>query len=198
MGYKQQADRRGFLEDLYKAQDGICYICQETMPDLSVEHADQSTLQKEGVSLDHVTSRNKGGTQLAGNCLLAHGSCNSRKGNREPDNLEIDYLNKINEFLGWNGTHYIKTEKGKSNQTAHDKIAAERYRRAYKCFVSPITPEECAKIILSRKQYGKWRWQRKQKATKIGFAKRIFRFAFNWVPFFKFMQSCCSKARRSD
>jgi hypothetical protein len=178
MGYKQQAVCRGFLHDMYEIQNHKCYICKEEMP--SPDTVLLKTQECTGVTLDHVVPRIKGGTKLAGNSLLAHGRCNSRKSDRIPTPCELTYLKIVNELLGWNGIHYLNTEKGKENQRVHEIQIKRRFKKADAIFVTPITRNAAAGILLSRKQYGVFRWRQKQKES-ILWRKRIVKYVTDWV-----------------
>jgi hypothetical protein len=148
---------------MYTAQNSKCYICKTEMPDPDLVL--DKTKQGAGVTLDHVTPRIKGGTKLAGNSLLAHGSCNSSKGGRAPTPCELTYLKIINELLGWNGAHYTGTKKGKENQRVHELQVKRKFKRANAIFVAPITRQGAASILLTRKQYGVFKWHQKQKVS---------------------------------
>jgi len=63
---------------LFRMQKGQCYICREE-------------LGKRAYNFDHVVPRASGGKNGM-NRLLAHNTCNSQKGAREPTQAERDYL----------------------------------------------------------------------------------------------------------
>ena len=133
MGFKQFAASHGFLHELYAAQNKICYICRKEMPEPDAV----GILQCESVTMDHVTSRNKRGGNK-GNFLLAHGRCNSSKGNRAPTPCELTYLAIVNDYLGWDGSYYMKTEKGVKLCLSEAKRAQERLDAANAIIVLPI------------------------------------------------------------
>jgi len=53
---------------LFKLQNGRCILCGKGM-------------KKNKITLEHLQPRSKGGGDNLGNLGVAHGSCNSRKGN---------------------------------------------------------------------------------------------------------------------
>lgn len=72
---------------LYEAQNGLCGICGFGMGPCQAQ------------TIDHVVPRARGGKN-AGNVLLAHSDCNSRKGDRAPTTAERATLAKVNARLG--------------------------------------------------------------------------------------------------
>jgi 5-methylcytosine-specific restriction endonuclease McrA len=72
------------FEKLRRFQENRCYLCpREFTPD-------------DDATQDHVVPRAKGGKN-AGNILLAHARCNTRKGDRLPTASELAYLQSIKE-----------------------------------------------------------------------------------------------------
>lgn len=68
--------RNKFLHKLYKAQNGICYLCGKHFP--------YTKMTKE-----HVDPRAKGGKNSQKNILLACSPCNGKKGDRLPTSEEL-------------------------------------------------------------------------------------------------------------
>lgn len=79
-------------DTLYRLQEKRCYLC------------DQRLARKAGRrgrskwSIDHVRPKRAGASRTR-NALLAHESCNIRKGGRQPYPCEILFLDAINERL---------------------------------------------------------------------------------------------------
>lgn len=57
------------IDIIYERDDKICHLCHQFVP-------------REQASRDHVKPRSQGGKLSFENILLAHSSCNSRRGSR--------------------------------------------------------------------------------------------------------------------
>lgn len=84
-GEEMREKRARRVSALFVAQDGCCYLCAEPF-------------NGESPTIEHVHPRSRGG-RSSSNILLAHGTCNVRKGNRLPTILELEYLRRINAKL---------------------------------------------------------------------------------------------------
>src|SRR5260370_19111353 len=65
-------DREELLERLHKAQNGLCYVCQEVV-----------NRQVHKTDIDHIVAYARGGQDEESNWALAHDSCNRSKGTRD-------------------------------------------------------------------------------------------------------------------
>ena len=68
-----KTDRDRIITELYEYQQKKCYICPEPL-DLT-----------QPVDVDHIRSRDRGGTDTRNNWGLTHAHCNRSKGNRDLD-----------------------------------------------------------------------------------------------------------------
>lgn len=73
--------------EIFKAQNGVCYLCGEAMR-LPYEPCDTRML----ATIDHVFPRSSGGSHSSLNILLAHRHCNLLKSERMPFPCEVLYL----------------------------------------------------------------------------------------------------------
>lgn len=86
--------RRSVMDRVWEAQGKCCSLCGDKMVP-----AHRYDINR-GWSLDHVRPRSHGYTR-EGNVLLAHKSCNNRKGDRAPTGCEIVLLEAANARFGW-------------------------------------------------------------------------------------------------
>jgi len=64
--------RTDLIERLHKAQNGLCYVCQEVV-----------NLQVHEMDIDHISALARGGSDDESNWALAHATCNRSKGTRD-------------------------------------------------------------------------------------------------------------------
>jgi 5-methylcytosine-specific restriction endonuclease McrA len=83
---------RGRMMRLWVAQDGRCGLCGEKMPALTTRNKGHRW------TVDHVWPRRYGFFNL-GSTVLAHGPCNTRKGDRDPTGCELVMLAAANARL---------------------------------------------------------------------------------------------------
>ena len=76
---------RPLLTDLlYKAQEGKCFHCLGLM-----HRTNDSFSPWFGWTREHIFARANGGKGLANNVVLAHKTCNNRRGHRWPTDVEV-------------------------------------------------------------------------------------------------------------
>lgn len=81
--------KRGEL--LWAAQLGLCYLCGQPM-----DHRPHNARQApDGWTRDHLRPRSRGGRLSAGNVLLAHMACNSRRGDALPTREACAYAAEV-------------------------------------------------------------------------------------------------------
>lgn len=92
MRKSSNAYRQISIHILHRAQGGFCAICGRGI-----------SRMHEMVNLDHVWPKamTRGVERTKGNILLAHRTCNARKGHRKPTGCEIVMLAAVNRTLGY-------------------------------------------------------------------------------------------------
>lgn len=90
--YHKYAARRALHGLLLRMQDYRCGICGGKMHRRAEWPLSCTT--------DHVIPKSRGGPDSLGNFVVAHGICNSRKGDRMPTGCEILFLLSVNNRLG--------------------------------------------------------------------------------------------------
>lgn len=91
---------------LHEVQNGECPHCDRPLVPLDATAEERlARAMKKGSnaknSIEHVIPRSKGGPTLVTNLILAHCKCNSRKGNQEPSQRELDMLAKAVQQLAF-------------------------------------------------------------------------------------------------
>ena len=76
------------LEQIYKEQGGVCFLCLGRLPPI-----DDTTCDKRlRPTLEHVVPVSKGGTNKWENLTVAHSWCNNEKGSKDPDSTLLARL----------------------------------------------------------------------------------------------------------
>jgi len=68
--------------ELWKAQSGLCTLCDKPMLRSRFEAPHARVWAKQRATFDHIIPRSKGGPDTHDNLQLAHARCNKIKGNK--------------------------------------------------------------------------------------------------------------------
>lgn len=88
-----------FLKRLMRAQDGKCFHC-DLMMAWKPAPGTKSSKKSQGVTREHVFPHASTGKGLIYNIVLAHGSCNGKRGDRQPTPIEIAKAAAIYRVMG--------------------------------------------------------------------------------------------------
>jgi hypothetical protein len=80
--------RYGNLRTIAAKTDGKCHLCHEPT-DLTL-YGPTGMFGRETATVDHLLPRRYGGDDHPDNLLIAHGTCNSRRGTREVDEVRFE------------------------------------------------------------------------------------------------------------
>lgn len=80
--------RYGDLREVSAHTDGACHLCLETV-DLDL-YGPTGYFGVETVTVDHVVPQAHGGDDDLENLRLAHGTCNSRRGTRDVEEVRLE------------------------------------------------------------------------------------------------------------
>src|SRR5262245_50119838 len=80
--------RYGDLTKIAAKTDGACHLCHEPV-DLNL-YGPTGTFGDETATVDHIWPQRFGGGDEHENLLLAHGTCNSRRGTRDVEEVRLE------------------------------------------------------------------------------------------------------------
>jgi hypothetical protein len=106
--------RTDLIERLHKAQNGLCYVCQEVV-----------NLQVHEMDIDHISALARGGPDDESNWALAHATCNRSKGTRD---LQLQRI--LHEFRKHVQKYTAGSAQGQDrNFTLNEALAELRPKR---------------------------------------------------------------------
>ena len=85
-----------YILRLFVAQGGMCFHCGTTMKKRAALNSKRSGRRNDGYTREHLVPKSKGGGN-GENVVLAHKSCNLKKGEQMPTANEVSRAKRIHE-----------------------------------------------------------------------------------------------------